>query len=1001
MPYRLSGDTNDRVVSGQVEKLLGVSESPPERFAYPFMSTHEETAMSRWNSWFCISCIALLGTSLPAQDFLDPFDEDPLDNPEFWELHEPQTGIFYSIQEEDETWWRMEVPLTGDSGLNFDTWTTVDRAPKLRHAVDPSFDWTIETSVRVDPLAAPLAGDPYLAGLMVQFGEFDIIHWNIGQERGTFNIFMERSGQNNLVTGELETGLTAGTPVGLRVQKTGSTYTFEYFVEAAGDWTVAGSYETQDGPTHVGLVMKTWAGGAVFNVDFDYFDYNEEIPPVEAPEISTPCELDPDVAYVGNPYSRPVEVTGIPFPTVTVTQGPAGLSYDQTRRALTGWTPSSTGDVPITVEVANAGGSSSITWTVQVADEPLEFDDEFDDDPRDDPAYWEFFEPQGGATYSIVEADGTNWFRMDMPPTGDLGVPFDNWTAVNNAPQLRHPVAPDTDFLIETRLRIDPAFPPPPNGTFLAGLMLYFGDFDVLHWNIGQERTQGFNNYNVFMERGGFNNLIRAALEPGLLTGTPVDLRIEKKCSTYSFSYRLESDGVWTFADTYETTDQPIYVGLIAKNWGAGTAYGVDFDYFNFIGEEPPSELPTISSPCALGDPDIAWAGMPYARALEVDGLPTPTVAVTTGPAMAYDGSTGVLSGWTPDAVGSESLTIEATNALGTSSLNLDVQVEAEPTSHDDEFDEDPRNDPGYWEFYEPQAGGLYSIFEDEDENSWFRIDLPAIGNDGLNFDHWLAADNAPQLRHAVDAEEDFLIETRVRFDANFPPLATDPFLAGLTVVFGVNDLIQWTAGNERVRGFDTYNIVMERSGSNNLIIGGFEPNLISLDPLVQGAPVDLRIERKCDLYNFFYRLAADTDWTLAGSYRTPDAPTYVGLVAKNWGAGVPFVTDFDYFDILEAGGNGGGDQFLRGDANGSGEINLTDGIAVLNFLFLGGEDSPCRDAADINNDSNINLTDGIGIFNFLFLGGSAPEAPWPECGVDPDADPAVTCETPHASCGV
>jgi hypothetical protein len=81
------------------------------------------------------------------------------------------------------------------------------------------------------------------------------------------------------------------------------------------------------------------------------------------------------------------------------------------------------------------------------------------------------------------------------------------------------------------------------------------------------------------------------------------------------------------------------------------------------------------------------------------------------------------------------------------------------------------------------------------------------------------------------------------------------------------------------------------------------------------------------------------------------------------------------------------GPQFKRGDSNADGSINITDGIFVLNFLFLGGPGPKCRESADPNNDGTINITDGIYILNYLFLGGPAPSEPGPKvCGLDPDA---------------
>jgi hypothetical protein len=95
---------------------------------------------------------------------------------------------------------------------------------------------------------------------------------------------------------------------------------------------------------------------------------------------------------------------------------------------------------------------------------------------------------------------------------------------------------------------------------------------------------------------------------------------------------------------------------------------------------------------------------------------------------------------------------------------------------------------------------------------------------------------------------------------------------------------------------------------------------------------------------------------------------------------------------------NCSGSRYVRGDADGSGSTNITDGIVVLNFLFLGGTTPPCQDAADGDDSGTINITDGIYILNFLFLGGGDPPAPYPGCGTDP-TDDATSCDTSAAAC--
>ncbi|HVR74993.1 MAG TPA: dockerin type I repeat-containing protein [Planctomycetota bacterium] len=82
---------------------------------------------------------------------------------------------------------------------------------------------------------------------------------------------------------------------------------------------------------------------------------------------------------------------------------------------------------------------------------------------------------------------------------------------------------------------------------------------------------------------------------------------------------------------------------------------------------------------------------------------------------------------------------------------------------------------------------------------------------------------------------------------------------------------------------------------------------------------------------------------------------------------------------------------FVRGDSNADASRNISDAVYILGYLFTGGADPPCLEAADTNNDGGINITDGVYLLGFLFLGGPAPPAPFPECGpAEPDASCAA-----------
>jgi hypothetical protein len=101
---------------------------------------------------------------------------------------------------------------------------------------------------------------------------------------------------------------------------------------------------------------------------------------------------------------------------------------------------------------------------------------------------------------------------------------------------------------------------------------------------------------------------------------------------------------------------------------------------------------------------------------------------------------------------------------------------------------------------------------------------------------------------------------------------------------------------------------------------------------------------------------------------------------------------------------------FLRGDANQSGSLDVTDGIIIINYLFGGGslpageatrtsclvamnvDGSTVDGVADVEDGPDIDLTDAIVLLQYVFQRGPAPAAPFPDCGapvapVAPEAD--------------
>jgi hypothetical protein len=113
-------------------------------------------------------------------------------------------------------------------------------------------------------------------------------------------------------------------------------------------------------------------------------------------------------------------------------------------------------------------------------------------------------------------------------------------------------------------------------------------------------------------------------------------------------------------------------------------------------------------------------------------------------------------------------------------------------------------------------------------------------------------------------------------------------------------------------------------------------------------------------------------------------------------------LTPAEIMEIIE-GQPPGRPEFHRGDTTGEGTLNITDGVAIFNWLFLGGPTPPCLESANANDSPAINITTGVYLLNFLFLGGPAPPPPGPPpaaCAADPLASPTdLGCES-YAGCG-
>ncbi|MEM7262679.1 MAG: LamG-like jellyroll fold domain-containing protein, partial [Planctomycetota bacterium] len=157
------------------------------------------------------------------------------------------------------------------------------------------------------------------------------------------------------------------------------------------------------------------------------------------------------------------------------------------------------------------------------------------------------------------------------------------------------------------------------------------------------------------------------------------------------------------------------------------------------------------------------------------------------------------------------------------------------------------------------------------------------------------------------------------------------------------------------------------------------------------GGAVTLRVQATASLplsYQWFANateVAGGTGSELSiASVRRVDAGEYYCVVSTSESSAQSEIA------ILTVGPDA---DFRRGDPNRSGRVDISDAAYVLGYLFTGGGNGICLDAADVDDTGRVNISDAIGILQYLFQAGAPPVAPGPDdCGIDPTVDPMPDC---------
>lgn len=65
--------------------------------------------------------------------------------------------------------------------------------------------------------------------------------------------------------------------------------------------------------------------------------------------------------------------------------------------------------------------------------------------------------------------------------------------------------------------------------------------------------------------------------------------------------------------------------------------------------------------------------------------------------------------------------------------------------------------------------------------------------------------------------------------------------------------------------------------------------------------------------------------------------------------------------------------DYVCGDADGEGNVNVSDAVYLINYVFTGGNPPVPYEAGDANEDTIVNVSDAVYILNYIFAGGLSP----------------------------
>ncbi len=104
-----------------------------------------------------------------------------------------------------------------------------------------------------------------------------------------------------------------------------------------------------------------------------------------------------------------------------------------------------------------------------------------------------------------------------------------------------------------------------------------------------------------------------------------------------------------------------------------------------------------------------------------------------------------------------------------------------------------------------------------------------------------------------------------------------------------------------------------------------------------------------------------------AASGRAADAQVHLESVIGQAAGGISGAVTSGFLATLVT------PTYLHGDVDGSGDINVSDVVFLISYIFTGGLPPSPLSRGDVDCSQGVNISDAVFLISYIFSGGSAP----------------------------